>query len=62
MIWIILNIALLMAGIGLIAVSHYVSEINDYVLIPEDILLLRAVGVICLAFLVVSESLRWWLG
>lgn len=67
MIWIILNIILLIVGIGLIAASKYINEINGYAPIPEDIfdtleIMLCAIGAVCLAFLVVSEPLRWWLG
>ena len=67
MIWIIFNIVLLVVGIGLLNASGYVSRTNRYKGVPEDIfdtaeVLLCAVGAVCLAFLVVSEPLRWWLG
>lgn len=59
MIWITINIILLIVGIGLIAASGYLNKEGI-----DDILecLLCCAGAVCLAFLIVSEPLRWWLG
>jgi hypothetical protein len=67
MVWIILNIVLLIIGVGLVIAGNYVGSVNAYTSVPEDIsditeCLLCCAGVVCLAFLVVSEPLRWWLG
>ena len=67
MTWIILNIVLLMVGIGLLAMSRQARVVDEQASVPEDILgileaMLCAGGIVCLAFLIVSEPLRWWLG
>jgi len=61
MIWIIFNIVLLVVGICLIVAGGCIDcEGAD----TDDVLdlLVSCAGIIFLAFFVVSESLRWWVG
>lgn len=67
MIWIILNIVLLVLGSIFIIASQFLGTVNACTPVPEDIfdmveVLLGCAGAVCLAFLMVSEPLRWWLG
>jgi len=68
MIWIIINIILLWAGICLIGASHCIRSANDYTPAPEDSLdillrtLLYGIGVLFFAAFIISEPFRWWLG
>lgn len=59
MIWITINIIFAVIGVILIVASSYFNK-NKY----DDILetLLCGVGAVCLAIVVISEPLRWWLG